>query len=637
MFALIGLVLIGLALIGALLAVCWARTPAPAGVSITQWTKDQIDGWRRGYTLRYDVPIRTRDQLVLMNNLYLPRGAEQKRPAILIRVPYNKNVYGESRRAARFFAARGFAVIIQDMRGRFASQGRFVPYTHAVEDGFDSLQWIIEQPWSNGRVGSFGCSALGEIQIITAKAPHPALKAMIVRGAGGAMGSAMGRHSYFGVYEGGVFNLATGAGWFATHDRSDNGAEPGSRRRELDYLPSVGVLGADFSKPDQTRGNYEWFLSTALNSPQWQALGYLSDRDRLQTPTLAFNSWYDPTVADSFVMAEIAADRATAPHHLIIGPGTHCTGDAPDEDDLVGDLVVRNPRAPDTNYPYWNQYLAWFSHWLLAPDVAKPLLKLPAYQVFVLGENRWLAAEQWPPAGSRQHRWSLSSRQGANSRAGDGVLVAGDQTPSANPNRAENAGRGFDEFRYDPNDPVPTRGGPVCCVDDPRIRAGAVDQTEVERRTDVLVYTSAALAEPLRIVGPLKARLTVSSSAKDTDLVARLVDVAPDGKTLNIQEGALRLRYRNGFAQPTLLVPGQKVSVEIAIRPTAYRLPKGHRLRLQITSSGFPRLERNLNTGGNNFDETVAIVAINRVWHERATDSYLEFFELPDAAVKTAP
>jgi putative CocE/NonD family hydrolase len=239
---------------------------------------------------------------------------------------------------------------------------------------------------------------------------------------------------------------------------------------------------------------------------------------------------------------------------------------------------------------------------------------------YMLGEHTWLSASQWPPSESRLEQWYLDSGGHANSKSGDGVLAA------SPPRGAE-----YDEYRYDPMDPVPSRGGPVCCTGDPNERSGPVDQDEVERRPDVLVYTTEPLAMPLRIAGPLQAHLVVSSSAADTDFVARLVHVWPDGKATSIQEGALRARYRGGVTRPLLLEPGKAESLVVDMRAIAYTIPQGHRLRLQITSSSFPRLERNLNTGGNNADESMPVVAMNRVHHAAGAASYLELHTLPPA------
>ncbi|MEQ1517388.1 MAG: CocE/NonD family hydrolase, partial [Usitatibacteraceae bacterium] len=263
-------------------------------------------------------------------------------------------------------------------------------------------------------------------------------------------------------------------------------------------------------------------------------------------------------------------------------------------------------------------YLRWFDYWLRGRGDG--LASMPRYLVYVIGEERWLEASEWPPTEVRFEKWYLGSVGGANGRKGDGFLSVAQPSVGA---------RAYDEFNYDPANPVPTRGGPACCTGLPDEKQGPTDQTAVEEREDVLVYTSAPLEKPLRIAGPLAATLQVSSSALDTDFVVRLVHVWPDGRSTNIQEGALRARYRNGINRPELLQPGNPVDLQVDVRSIAYTIPQGHRLRLHVTSSSFPRLERNLNTGGRNFDESVGIVATNRVYHGPGQVSFIRLPILP--------
>jgi putative CocE/NonD family hydrolase len=440
---------------------------------------------------------------------------------------------------------------------------------------------------------------------------------MVVQGAGGAMGSAAGRYTYFGIFEGGVPNLASAVGWFAQYGQKTPG-EPAAAlpmtSTALASLPSIALVRKVRTSPT----DYEAFLTHAPGDPWWDALGYLAERDEIAVPTLAINTWEDQTVADTLVIASRAArlpalDGGLPRHPVIIAPGDHCEHEAPAGATRIGDLEVRNAQRP-----YWQWYLDWFGYWVLGDRTRR--LDLSPYLYFVLGEQRWLRSDVWPPRAATAVHWYLGSGRGANGVAGDGVLDRA----------ADRASRAFDEFRYDPADPVPSRGGPVCCTGNPNERAGHVDQADVERRTDVLVYTSQVLSTPLRIVGPLSATLVVSSDAADTDIVAKLVDVAPDGTALNIQEGALRLRYRDSFTAPQMMRAGEKYRVTVDMRAIAYYLPAGHRLRLQIASSNFPRLERNLNTGGRNYDETSSVVASNRVWLQG--ESFLAFHALDDAA-----
>ena len=579
----------------------------------------ELDGLRFGYRVERDVRIAMPDGIHLAASLYLPRHPTDKLATILVRVPYNRLEYGEGLNAAENFARRGYAVLVEDLRGTSDSEGELMPYRGAIADGSATLDWIVAQPWSNGRVGSFGCSALGETQYVLARARHPALRAMIPLGAGGAVGSAAGRYSYFGLFEGGVFELASGFGWFEEHGARDPrtpAARPFDIAAALRELPVADLVERHRPGPN----GYADFLSMPLTDPKWHDLGYLDDDDVPAVPTLEVSTWGDQTVGDTLAVDEslrrkaAAASPASAPErHLLIGPGTHCHAEETGESERFGELSVKNAAQP-----YAEMYERWFDFWLR--DRGDGLAKMPAIRYYLIGEARWLDASRWPPAESSPRRWYLDGAGHANSADGDGALV-----------RSPPARLAADDYVDDPMHPVPSHGGPVCCTGQPDERPGPANQKEVESRADVLVYTSSVLDAPQRIAGPLHAVLTVSSSAPDTDFVARLVDVFPDGRAISIQEGALRARYRAGIARPSLLVPGERITLTVDMRSIAYSIAAGHRLRLDVASSSFPRLERNLHTGGDNSHDTHWTTARNRVFHGADALSYVELPLLPVA------
>jgi uncharacterized protein len=572
-----------------------------------------ISAWRHGVSVDHDIVIAMPDGVRLTASLYRPRDTSGALPTVLVRVPYHRLKYGEGFSSALFFARHGYAVLVQDLRGSGDSGGELLPWRDVAEDGVATLDWIVRQPWSTGKVGTFGCSALGETQFVLARRNHPAHAAMIPSGAGGAVGSAAGRYSYFGVFEGGVFQLASGFGWFAANGPKDPKAPPPApfvHSQLLRELPVSGLVARVRPSPS----GYSDYLATPLGDPRWEQWGYLSDQDRSSVPALVINTWGDQTSGDTLALAE-QWRRAGVAQKVVIAPGKHCYHEESGTTTTrFGDLPLENAAQP-----WQDWYLTWFDHWLRGRGDGLAAMK--AYHYFMLVDNRWLDADTWPPAEASPQRWYLGSGGHANSRRGDGRL-----TPAPAP------GAPADEFRYDPADPVPSRGGPVCCTGDPKDKPGPADQADVETRDDVLVYTSEPMAQDLRIAGPLKAQLVVSSSALDTDLVARLVHVWPDGRATGIQEGALRLRYRDGVTRPKLLTPGEPVQATLDLRSIAYKLPRGHRLRLQVTSSSFPRLERNLNTGApNNADETRVVVATTRVHHGANAVSYVELPVLPAA------
>jgi hypothetical protein len=560
--------------------------------------------WAQGVRIDTDLMLPMPDGVRLSTLVMRPWWRSGPLPTILIRTPYGKGPDG------RAFVRRGYAVVVQDMRGRHGSEGVFLPWESAMGDGVATIEWIVRQPWSNGRVGTWGCSALGESQLALARAHHPAHRAMIPEGAGGGVGSAGARYSYFGIFEGGVLQLASGAGFFAHYgERTPDTRRPtpGDFGATLKSLPVLGMV-ARFRGVEDT--DFDRFVTTPLGDPRWEQWGYLADRDRFSTPGLHVNGWYDQGVSETLVAADLMRRNATTPEArlqpVIIGPGTHCA-DVGLDSGTVGDLAFSNAAAP-----FRDTYLRWFDAWLRSD--ASGTTDLPAYQVFVLNENRWIRSESWPPAGTKTMRWHLASGGKANTRSGDGRLLQVPPTGAV----------AHDRFAADPANPVPTRGGSFCCAGGFDARQGPVDQADVEARDDVLVYTSDPLPGDLRIVGPLALSLDVATSARDTDFVAKLVDVWPDGRTVNIQSGVLRLRYRDGITRPQLAEPGQRYTIRLGLRDIAYRVPAGHRLRIQVAGSDFPRLERNLNSGGSNYDEVQGVVAENRVFHGDGARSFLE-------------
>lgn len=554
--------------------------------------------WRHGVTVDHDVRLVMADGVELAATLYLPRDAHERLGTVLVRLPYGRLDYPEGYTAGAFFGGHGYAVLVQDLRGTGESGGELLPWRDAESDGVTTLDWIARQPWSNGKVGTFGCSALGETQLVLARRGHPAQAALIASGAGGAIGSLSGRFGYFGLFEGGVFQLASGFGWFVENGTLQPDAPPATSF-DVDATLRTLPLSRMVERVRAAPNGYAKFLATPLGDSRWDEWGYLSDEDRIVPPVFMINTWNDQTVGDALAIAEhVRATTGGTRNRVLIAPGDHC----------------RQSEARPGDRSLEELYLRWFDRWLM--DKGRGLDELAPYTWFMLGEDRWHSSDRWPPTEASPERWYLSGSR-ANTASGDGVLAT---APVADESEST--------FIYDPSDPVPTRGGPACCTADPRTGSGTMDQHDVEVRADVLVYTSQPLAEDLRLAGPIRAVLTVSSDAPDTDLVARLVDVDANGRATNIQEGALRLRYRNGVPAK-LLEKGERYSVRVDMRAIAYRVPRGHRLRLDVTSSSFPRLERNLNTGGG-YDDTRMRRAANTIHHGQGA-SYLEIYRLQGA------
>jgi putative CocE/NonD family hydrolase len=588
--------------------------------------------------LELSVMIPMRDGMGLSTDLYIPEGVDEALGTILIHTPYDKFRYRpEARGDSEFlmvpemFASQGFIVAVQDKRGKFESEGLYTISGGDEEDFYDSIDWLSKQPWSNGKVATYGCSYLGETQIITASEKHPALSAQVPQAAGGGVGKAGGRHRFFAAWNGGAFELVAAAGWFPRNGnqifyrapenippeqiqavRGRMSLQPSvpniDHRKMWWHLPIIEMM--DVAGIPNLTPLWREFTSRDVNAEIFDEIGYLNDGDTISAPALHINSWYDlgarETLFSFNFFSENASNKAAADNQFVImSPTDHCRSESATGDYKLGELDLGDPRLD-----YWSIYIKWFDRWLNGNH--NGVTDMPKVQYYLMGKNEWRSADAWPVPGTRTQAFYLSGNGRANSRFGDGVLstdLPGDSPP--------------DHFVYDPASPVPTVGGPVCCTGTPDAPAGAFDQREIEARSDILVYTSEPLENGLEVTGDLTMKLYVSSSAKDTDFTAKLVDVFPDGRALNIQEGILRARYRKGFDRKVWMEPGGVYEINIDMQSTAHFFGPGHRLRVEVSSSNFPRFDRNLNTGGNNYDETEWVVARNQVHHSKEFPSHL--------------
>jgi len=541
------------------------------------------------YSVRAEINVRVsmRDGVKLATDLYFPEGAGERLPAIMIRTPYNRKLRTE---AARMFAGQGYVVAMQDSRGKFDSEGHFTVSANEANDGSDTLDWIASQPWSTGKIGTYGCSYVGENQILLAKLRNPHHTAMIPQAAGGAC-------RFDDVREGGAVSIADDAPWFL---KWGSKIEPAPEAPKIDLremfltLPVIEML----KRAGAPHTDFEDYVSHEPADPWWDSIGYVDGRYRFNTPALQICSWYDPVVGEALSLAGLMrkngeSARARDNQFVVIGPAMHCAFDS-----AVEHTVVGKRELGDAQFDYYGLYLRWYDHWLNGRGSG--LASLPKVQIYVMGANRWRSEEEWPLARTKFTRYFLHSKGGAQGLDGDGALSTA--APGEEP---------ADHFRYDPKNPVPTSA------------IGAQDQSEVEKRSDVLVYTTPPLKTGIEVTGPLEVKLVVGSSARDTDFTAKLVDVYPDGLAFNLQEGILRVRYREGFNKKVWMKPGAAYPLRIDLHATSNYFPPGHRIRLEITSSNFPRFDRNLNTGGNNYDETEPVVAENFLYHTRNRASYI--------------
>jgi uncharacterized protein len=571
------------------------------------------------------LPVPMRDGVHLSASLILPRAAgTQKLPVILIRTPYTPSAEVSEPLAPSLLSRAvksGYAIVIVNDRGTQWSEGSYQWLKGANRDGSDILDWITQQPWSNGKVGTFGCSSSGESQPPLAMINHPAHRAMVEMAGGTAAGNIPGYHDQGIFYHGGVPDLAW-SWWYHRFGLKDHplmpaGADLETRARiarsfspepwygEVDF----GTLASHLPSGDILRSSgvpkTEWdrLIQLAPGSPEWKEYDFIRSGDATRVPGLHIDSWYDVIEAYPTVKMFEYLEHNSPNQHLVMGPTAHCRMGTETAATSVGERSVGDGR-----FDYVAMILAWYDRWL--KDV--PSAELPAVRYYVLNSSQWKTSESWPPPGGRAVRWYLSSGGHANSAAGDGRLRA---VPSSSRP---------DEFIDDPAHPVPSMGG-SCCSE-----KVARDQSAVEARQDVLVYTSDTLTETLRVVGDVSVTLSVASDAPDTDLMVKLIDVDPAGRPYNLGDTAVRLRYRNGpDAPPTPMRPGTSYSVKITGLVTASDFMPGHRLRIEVASSNFPNYERNLNTGGRNFDETAARTARTRILHDAHDSSFIEFTTLP--------
>ena len=553
------------------------------------------------FEVQKNVMVPMRDGVKLATDIYMPTGAGEKLPVILMRTPYNKDTYGGSTRPAEFFAGQGYVVLSQDTRGKFHSEGEYTVQVADAKDGYDAVSWAAKQPWSTGKIGTYGCSYLGEVQFLLAKMRHPNHTAMIPQSASGAVGPAGGFYKNFGAYDGGAFVLSSGFGWFGGAGSKVKGT---TRPTGLDFptllrsLPTI-EMG---KKAGYAPSDFEDFLRHPPADKYWDQMGYLRDDDRFDTPALHVNSWLDVTpdatlYAFNLMRKNAVSARARDNQYVIMSPTVHCASEAATANTKVGAMEVG-----DARYEYWKTYLDWFEHWLKGVD--NGVTRRPKVQYYVTGKNEWRTAPAWPVPGMQLVPYHLTSTKGALTGAGDGRLTT--QKPSAH---------GQDTYVYDPADPFPSRGGTICCTGNPKDLPGIFDQSDLESRRDLLVYSTPPLTSGVTITGPVKLVLYVSSDAKDTDFSAKLLDVDEQGRAWNLLNGILRARYREGMTKKVLMAKDSVYRLEVNLKVTAHHFAPGHRIRLHVSSSDFPLYDRNLNTGGDNVTETTWVKATNTVHH----------------------
>jgi uncharacterized protein len=536
-----------------------------------------------------DAGVPMRDGVRLSMDVYLPPGDEPV-PAVLVRTPYNNSdVYYTDQ--ARFFTQHGYAFAVQDCRGRFDSEGTFRPWFSEPDDGFDTQEWVGTQPWCDGRVGTIGSSYDGATQWLAAPLANSHLRAMV---------PAVVPSDYWAQdhYVGGAFAHGLNLSWAVR-----NAARS---RRELTPLEITDLWWhLPLATGDAAAGTdipwYREWLDHPAYDDFWRAISTREHFATVDVPALNVCGWYDAYAGAALehfagVRANGASPATRAAQRLIMGPWHH----------LIGERVVGQVDfGPDAVAEILKLELRFLDRWLR--DADNGIDAEPPLRIFVMGKNGWRFENEWPLARTEWTPLYLENRGALRpDPPGAGTRSDGDA----------------DSFFYDPANPVMTAGGNHSLVH-PSIAVGPHDQRSVEARADVLVYTGPVLQAPLEVTGPVSAVLFVSSSAPDTDFTARLVDVHPDGRAINLCEGVLRARYRESIERAVLMEPGTVYELTIDLGPTSNVFLPGHRVRLDISSSNFPRIDRNLNTGGPIGFEMQWRIAENTVHHTAAHPSRL--------------
>lgn len=579
-----------------------------------------------GVRVEYDVPATMRDGTVLRANVYRPDdGGVGSYPVLLTRLPYGKDLpLGSSVLDPGQAARRGYVVVVQDTRGTFTSEGEWFPLVHEGPDGADTVAWAATLPGSNGDVGMYGVSYFGHTQLAAAAQHPPALRAlapmMTWADSDDPTAGVTTRNGVLELGAQGGWNLEMGIDQLARRHRGNPemfGRALYGLVQEIDNLPTTGYaeLPLDRFGP-LARLELEAPLYSSIHNRDDAAYvqqARVSNAYALGVPALHIGGWYD--IFLNGTLRNFAAMRANsgANQYLFIGPWTHGNVNRAQGDLDFG--FASSGALMDLRIDLMSQHLQFFDRWLKGMQNGFDMH--PAVKYFVMGANIWRSSDTWPPVGSEPQEWYLHSQGRANGATGDGVL-----------SRVRPSDESADSYVYDPAQPVPTIGGATLLPS--ILRPGPRDQRPIEQRQDVLVYTSAPLDQPLEVVGPVSATLYVASDAPDTDFVARLVDVYPDGRAITITDGIMRMSHREGpGAMLPPLEPSQVYCIDVDLWSTGLVFLPGHRIRLDVASSSFPRWERNLNTGDNSATSTEMRVAHQSVVHDAAHPSRLVLPVLP--------
>jgi putative CocE/NonD family hydrolase len=555
------------------------------------------------------VAMKTRDDVTLRADIYKP-AAEGKYPVLLQRTPYNKD---GAVSFAMLAVARGYMVVVQDVRGRYSSDGDWYPFKNERNDGYDTVEWAAALPESNGKVGMFGGSYVGATQMLAAVTHPPHLTAIC------PVVTASNYHENW-TYQGGAFEQWFNESWTSGLAQDTLNRKVRKETNALEGDKTLPVSDYQIFETKMQTGSVETSRELAPYFADWvKHIEYddywrqwaIAERyGEIRVPALTIAAWYDIFQGGSLtnymgLRDHAGTDEARAGQRLIVTIGGHAGG---------GRKIGAVDFGPSADFDEWGMTFDWYDYTL--KGMQNEFAGGKHVRLFVMGENAWRWEDDWPLKRAKEAHFYLHSGGKANAASGDGVLSESDELEATASKEAA------DTYVYDPAKPVPTTGGPLCC-DNEHLQAGPQDQREVESRKDVLVYTTAPLDHDLEVTGPVKLILYAKSSAVDTDFTGKLVDVGPDGFAQNLTEGIVRARYRESTSEAKLLKPGEIDRYEIDLWSTSSVFLKGHSIRLEVSSSNFPRFDRNLNTGKSAGQSAVMLRATNSVYHDKEHASEL--------------
>ena len=556
--------------------------------------------------MRLDVKVPMRDGINLSTDIYLPKS-RGPHPTVLTRTPYSNNT-DETVVKGQHLANDGYACVIQDIRGRWDSDGEYYPFHDDANDGFDTQEWVGTQEWCNGKIGMSGSSYGGIVQWQSAPLRSRFLACLAPRVICGDYYSQL-------VHPGGAFMLNVMATWgMRTNARTGQNIDHHNWSEIFRTLP---VNKIDRAAGRNVRFWKDW-LDHGSYDEYWSAINTEERFGEIDVPAFNFGGWYDLYSQSTFINFNGLRKQGRTPEarqsKLIVGPWPHGLSTST----KTGDVDFGAASMVDLE----SAERRWFDYWLKGID--NGVVDEPPLRLFIMGINEWRDEHEWPLARTHWQTWYLHSGGGANSCMGDGEL-----SPQE-PHEEEP-----DRFVYDPRYPVQTLGGNNCCSPD-LVPWGPYDQRPAEARSDVLCFTSTPLEEDMEVTGPITVVLYAATDGLDTDWTAKLVDVSPSGYAMNLCDGIIRARFREGFAQAKLLKPGEVYRYEIDVAVTGNVFKKGHSIRIDIASSNFPRFDRNLNTGNDPGSDTEIRPARQTVHHSRAYPSHVLLPVIPDQ-ISTKP